>query len=112
MRLRGDVLIARRWVPGYAATGHSVLRARLHDVPDGVLVRGLITASGLDIVLIAIWFVAALALLALGVVLQSWPAMAIALVPLAFGVAFTAGLPRAVRDGRDVILRDLNADLG
>lgn len=111
IHVRGEALVARRWINGHFATGHSVLRAHLEDVPDGVVVRGTVAASGLDLVLIMIWFAAAAGLIALGVAYQAAWIVVVALVPLTFGVIFASWLPRAVQDGRDVLRRALIADL-
>lgn len=112
VRARGDALVARRWVHGPYATGHSVLRARLQDVPDGVLVRGAVAPSGLDLAMVVTWFAAAAGVAALGIAGENGTALAVALVPLAFGAVFASWLPRAVRDGHDVLCRALLADLG
>ncbi|QJW35301.1 hypothetical protein [Cellulosimicrobium protaetiae] len=111
VRVRGDVLVARRWVNGVHATGHSVLRARLTEEPDGVRVRGAVTPSELDLVMVATWLAAAGGLATLGAVYQSGVAWLVALIPLAFGAVFAAWLPGAARAGHDVLLRTL-AGLG
>ncbi|MFJ4233438.1 hypothetical protein [Cellulosimicrobium cellulans] len=111
VRVRGDVLVARRWASGAHASGHSVLRARLTQEPDGVRVRGAVAPSGLDLLLVAIWLAAAGGLATLGAVYQSGVAWCVALLPLAFGVVFAAWLPGAARAGHDVLLPTL-ADLG
>lgn len=111
VRVRDDVLVARRWGPGTHASGHSVLRARLTEEPDGVRVRGAVAPSGLDLALVAIWLAAAVGIASLGAVYQSGVAWLVALLPLAFGAVFAAWLPGAARSGHDVLLRAL-ADLG
>ncbi|WP_265522860.1 hypothetical protein [Oerskovia flava] len=111
IRVRGTELLARRWVQGHFATGHSVLRARLEEVPDGVRVRGAVAPSGLDLTLVGTWFVAALGIGAMGVAHANGVALLVALLPLAFGIFFAAGLPRDLRSGREVLERTLRADL-
>lgn len=107
VRVRDDVLVARRWAPGAHASGHSVLRARLTEEPDGVRIRGAVAPSGLDLVLVAIWFAAAGGIAALGAVYQNEVAWLVALLPLAFGAVFAAWLPEAARSGHDVLRRAL-----
>ena len=107
-RVRGDVLVARRWASGAHASGHSVLRARLAQEPDGVRVRGAVAPSGLDLLLVAIWLAAAGGLATLGAVYQSGVAWCVALLPLAFGAAFAAWLPGAARAGHDALLPTLS----
>jgi hypothetical protein len=111
IRVRGDALVARRWVQGHHATGHSVLRARLEDVPDGVRLRGTVAPSGLDLTLVGIWCASAVALAVLGAASADVVVLLVALVPLAFGVASAARLPRDVRSGREVLQRTLLAEL-
>lgn len=107
-RVRGDVLVARRWASGAHASGHSVLRARLAQEPDGVRVRGAVAPSGLDLLLVAIWLAVAGGLATLGAVYQSGVAWCAALLPLAFGAAFAAWLPGAARAGHDALLPTLS----
>ena len=108
VRVRDDVLVARRWASGAHASGHSVLRARLAQEPDGVRVRGAVAPSGLDLLLVAIWLAAAGGLATLGAVYQSGVAWCVALLPLAFGAAFAAWLPGAARAGHDALLPTLS----
>ena len=108
VRVRDDVLVARRWAPGAHASGHSVLRARL---TEGVRLRGTVAPSGLDLVLVAIWLAATAGIATLGAVHQNGVAWLVALLPLAFGAVFAAWLPGAARSGHDVLLRAL-AGLG
>ncbi|MCB7135880.1 hypothetical protein [Cellulosimicrobium marinum] len=112
VRVRDDLLVARRWVHGTYATGHSVLRARLGEEPDGVRVRGTVGPSGLDLGLVVIWFVAAAALATLGVTAEEPVALLVALVPLVLGVLYASWLPRSVRDGHDVLSRSLLGAVG
>ncbi|MBN0040767.1 hypothetical protein JN535_11390 [Cellulosimicrobium cellulans] len=107
VRVRGDLLVARRWASGAHASGHSVLRARLTQEPGGVRVRGAVVPSGLDLLLVAIWLAAAGGLAALGAVYDSEVAWFVALLPLAFGAVFAAWLPGAARAGHAVLLRAL-----
>lgn len=109
LRFRGDTMVARRWVQGVYATGHSVVRARLVETPDGLRVLGSVTPSGIDLVLVAIWVLAALGIAAVTLASGGGVLVMFALVPLAFGVAFAAMLPRAVREGREVVERSLRA---
>lgn len=112
MRLRDDgVLVARRRVAGFYATGSTVLRARLQDTHTGLLVRGKAAPSGPDLAVIAILLLAASGLIVLGFALSADIALIVAVVPFALGVAFAALLPRSVRDGRRVLLQALRDDV-
>ena len=111
VRVRGDELVARRWVQGVYATGHSVLRARLVETPDGLRVHGTVAPSGLDLVLVALWGLAAIGVAAVTVVADGGALVLLALVPAVFGAGNAATLPRAVREGRDLIERTLRAAL-
>lgn len=109
VRVRGDALVARRWVGGPFATGHCVLRARLDQSTEGVRVHGTVAPSGLDLTLVLIWFVAALGVVCIAAG-QSALAL-VALVPLGFGAGYAASLPRDVRRGREVLVRTLQTGL-
>lgn len=109
LRFRGDTMVARRWVQGVYATGHSVVRARLVETPDGLRVLGSVAPSGIDLVIVAICALAALGIAAVTLVSGGGALVLLALVPLAFGIAFAAMLPRAVREGREVVERALRA---
>lgn len=107
LRVRGDVMIARRWVQGVHATGHSVVRARLVQTADGLSVRGTVAPSGIDLVLVAVWVLATLGIAVLTLALDGGALVLLALVPLFFGVASVATLPRAVREGREAVVQTL-----
>jgi hypothetical protein len=111
VRVRGDEMVARRWVQGISATGHSVLRARLVEVPDGLRVRGTVAPSGLDLALVVVWALATLGVVAVSVVADGGALVLLALVPAVFGVVYAAMLPSAVREGRDRIEQTVRAVL-
>ena len=100
-------MVVRRWVQGVHATGHSVVRARLVQTPDGLSVRGTVAPSGIDLVLVAVWVLATLGIAVLTLALDGGALVLLALVPLVFGVASVATLPRAVREGREVVVQTL-----
>lgn len=111
VRVSGDRLLARRWVRGHFATGHAVGRARLEQSPAGLRILGRVAPSGLDLAILAAWAAATVGIVAIGFHADQ-PALAlIALLPLAFGVGYASFLPRAVREGREVIERFLLAEL-
>lgn len=111
VRVSGDALVARRWVRGHFATGHSVLRARLEQTHGGLRVQGTVAPSGLDLTLAVVWWLGAIGVVAVGVAAGAGAVTFLAFVPAVFGVWSVAMLPRDVRAGRDVIERTLVAEL-